>query len=40
VVVVSGSLWPAVLLHGVAVVAWRGGLARGKGLMSGKKRQA
>jgi predicted Abi (CAAX) family protease len=23
VVVVSGSLWPAVLLHGVAVVAWR-----------------
>jgi predicted Abi (CAAX) family protease len=30
VVVVSGSLWPAVLLHGLAVIAWREGLGDGK----------
>ncbi len=40
VVVVSGSLWPAVLLHGVAVVARREGLGGGKGLMSAKNRQS
>jgi predicted Abi (CAAX) family protease len=30
VYVVSGSLWSAVLLHGLAVIAWREGLGGGR----------